>query len=114
MARDKGKPRWMTAAQIGHLLALDNERDDEFGSAKELKRETRKAMTANGHTLGHFKFKGSRRWDARCIECHGSVHIDVSDDPSRRGGLRLHIMGNAKGASVTKCCPCPGNTSSWG
>mgnify|MGYP003148801341 CR=1 FL=1 len=79
--KDKGRPRYMTAQQVADALARDQERDDEFGTAKELKREARRALRAHGHTPGQFTFHGSRRWSAWCTTCWTTlISIDVRDD----------------------------------
>ena len=93
----RGRPWMPNAESIAASLEFDNERDDEFGSIKELKKDARRETNAHGHALAKFSFKGAHRWVTMCNRC---VKVLIVDDSG------VNFFGHRD------CPPCDGHVGS--
>lgn len=91
------RPWFPSAANIARSIERDRERDDEFGSIAEWKRDARHATKAHGHALGKFSFKGSLRWVTHCTRCVKLVIVDETG---------INFFGKRD------CLPCGGHVGS--
>jgi hypothetical protein len=76
MRRVRCRPWFFTAEAVAKIIAGGKEKDDEFGSVKERRKNAQREATDHGHSLHPWKFRGSRRWVSYCAACKKIVIVD--------------------------------------